>query len=182
MSLMEYKFSKLDTKNHKLIQETADLYCNIWKEPPWNEYFWTVAQVIEDINKEMKRLNALGFLALTRFGNVVGFTWGYEVSKKDMAIISGTNALDYLFGGEKRFFYIDELGVARNFRREGIGRRLSEHIIASDHNHANIRHIILRTDVQAKAARNLYSKLGFKDLEIEDKEHPDRTYWLLKMI
>ena len=87
--------------------EVAQLYCQIWQEPPWNEHFWTPDEVMADIQKEMNPLRAATmFMATTRDGGCVGFTWGYEVFMDDLCEISGTHALDKIVRGQKTF-YID---------------------------------------------------------------------------
>jgi len=177
---MEVEVERLDVKKEEVLRKCAELYCQIWKEPPWNEDFWTVEGVIEDIRKQMKRSNAVGFLALHR-EEVVGFTWGYEVSKEDLREISGVEALDVLFEKGNRVFYIDELGVASLFRKRRIGEQLSRSLITAVQNHCEIRRFTLRTDIKAIAARNLYIKLGFSDLSIRDAEHSKRTYWFLEL-
>ncbi len=177
--MKKVEIQKLDVKKRKLLIKCAELYCEIWKERPWHEYFWTVKGVIEDIKKQLKRPNAVGFVAL--FGEeVIGFTWGYEVSKKNLREISGVKALDILFK-KGRVFYIDELGTSSSFRRRGVGKQLSKTLIATIRSRG-IRCFTLRTDVKAIAARNLYAKLGFRDLSIQDAEHSKRTYWLLEFL
>lgn len=177
---MEVEIKRLDLEKEKVLRKCAELYCQIWKEPPWNEDFWTVEGVIEDIKKQMKRPNAIGFLSL-HGEEVVGFTWGYEVSKDNLREISGVEVLDVLFEKGNRVFYIDELGVASLFRKMGIGEQLSKSLIATVLNSCEIRRFTLRTDIKAIAARNLYIKLGFRDLSIRDAEHSTRTYWFLEL-
>ena len=176
--MKEVKIDRIEVKDKEVLRECAELYCQTWKEPPWNEDFWTVEGVIEDIKKQMKRSQAIGFLAFCD-GKVIGFTWGYEVSKKDLQEISGVTALDILFE-RSRVFYIDELGVSLSFRKRGVGKQLSKTLIATARNSREIRCFTLRTDVKAVAARNLYIKLGFKDLSVQDAEHSQRTYWVLE--
>ena len=175
------KIEKLEVNNKEILKKCAELYCQIWKEPPWSEDFWTVKRVIKDIREEMERKNAVGFLAL--YGDeVVGFIWGYEVSKEDLRQISGVDALDVLFKKRARVFYIDELGVASLFRRRGIGEQLSRTLITVVRNSCKIQCFTFRTDIKVPAvARNLYSKLGFRDLSIRDAEHSQRTYWVLEI-
>ena len=36
-----------------LLESWAKLYCEIWKEPPWNEDFWVPEKVAEDLTMEM---------------------------------------------------------------------------------------------------------------------------------
>ena len=177
---MEVKIERLDVKKEEVLRKCAELYCQIWKEPPWNEDFWTVEGVIEDIKKQMERPHAVGFWAL-HGEEVVGFTWGYEVSKEDLRKISGVETLDVLFEKGDRVFYIDELGVAPLFRKRGVGEQLSKALIAVAQGLCGIQRFTLRTDIKAIAARKLYIKLGFKELSVRDAEHPERTYWVLEL-
>ena len=169
----------LNTGNKKFLRKCARLYCEIWRESPWNENFWEVNNVIKDIKKQMKRPSAMGLVAFTD-EKVVGFTWGYEVSKENLRKISGIKSLDILFENS-RVFYIDELGVSSPFRKKKIGDQLSNSLIVNTHSSYGIQYFTLRTDVKAIAARNLYAKLGFVDLYIRDAKYPQRTYWLLKL-
>jgi len=72
----------------------AELYCEIWKEPPWNENFWTVERVMQDIQKELTRPNAVLFSATNDQG-VVGFTWGYETTLSDLHRISEVSVSEW---------------------------------------------------------------------------------------
>jgi len=156
-------------------RECAKLYCEIWREPPWDEDFWDPEGALKDMDREMKRPGAVGFLALIN-KKVVGFTWGYAVSQDELCEIGG-NALSILFDGSK-VFYVDELGVQALYRRKGIGESLSLYLINEAKKKAEI--ICLRTDQRAYDARSLYAKLGFKDTGIKDQTYDDRTYLVLK--
>lgn len=173
-----YGFEK---KEH---QKVAELYCEIWKEPPWNESFWTVKGVISDIKKEMAHPLAAMLIVMGMNGSLqgeyVGFTWGYEVSRDDLRKISGTNALDHIFANGAKVFYIDELGVRPSARDQGIGKRLSRALIQIARNRGCTR-AVLRTDVEAKAARAVYAKIGFEEMDVHDAQHKERTYWLKKL-
>ena len=163
------------------LKELAELYCSIWMEHPWNEDFWTVEGVVNDILTEMKRPCAEAYLAFANSVKIVGFTWGFEVSENDLQKIAGTDALNFLFAEQRKVFYVDELGVASDFRKHGVGEKLSMALIKTAENHG-IARIILRTDVKALEARNLYTRIGFQDLSIRDASHSGRTYWLLDIV
>jgi len=59
----------------KLLEKTARLYCEIWKEPPWNEYFWKQKEVLRDIQEQLKKEAAMLIVAVNK-DKVIGFTWG----------------------------------------------------------------------------------------------------------
>ena len=161
----------------EILGQWANCYCEIWKEPPWNEDFWLPESVIADLRKEMENPDATAFLAMDN-GYVVGFTHGYSVDKDELRVIAGNGLLDSVFDGDSRVFYVDELGVAKNHRGRRISSALTASLIGVAQN-AGITAIVLRTDTQARVARHVYERSGFVDLGIRDAAHADRTYWLL---
>lgn len=162
-----------------MLEDCVLLYCQIWQEPPWNEYFWTKKGVLEDLEVELCEPGAIGLIAVKN-SRVIGFSWGYQVACSKLQEISGSKKLDYLFNGETKVFYIDELGVERFSRRHGVAEHLSKQLISGARQQgAGI--IVLRTDKKAIAAKSLYRKLGFEELDIEDENYPDRTYWVLRL-
>ncbi|MEK9185131.1 MAG: GNAT family N-acetyltransferase [Patescibacteria group bacterium] len=163
-----------------MLKQWAGLYCELWKEPPWNEDFWQPESVAEDFRKEMNNTHALAFLAIHE-ERVVGFTHGYSVSKDELRLISGNDLLDELFVECERIYYVDELGVAINYRGKNIATRLTQALIQGSIKNG-ISSVTLRTDTQAVAARHVYEKLGFREFEIHDAAHPTRTYWFLQTV
>ncbi|MEK7203278.1 MAG: GNAT family N-acetyltransferase [Patescibacteria group bacterium] len=112
----------------------------------------------------------------------IGFAWGYEVSVQNLYEISGRAESEWRkIIGNKRAFYVDELGVVKNHRRQGIGETLNERLLTHVKN-LDISYTILRTDVRAVAAKNLYQKFNFRELAIIDAQYPERTYWLKKVM
>ena len=169
-----------DYHQRQVLESLANLYCRIWKEPPWNERFWSKEKVLTDLAFELTLPQAHCFVAMSNQGKIVGFTWGYAVSRSLMRTIADSHHLDYVFRPNCLVYYIDELGVAKAYRKRGIAKKLTQQLIcAARKNGCNI--ITLRTDTQAEAARKLYEKLGFKESPIKDKKYPTRTYWIKKI-
>jgi ribosomal protein S18 acetylase RimI-like enzyme len=167
------------TISTEMLTSWADLYCEIWKEPPWNEDFWKVSDVIADFRKEMCNPHTEAFLALD--GNrVVGFTHGYSVGSQEMREIAGSDLLDGLFKNIEHVYYVDELGVAKAYRGRHISIDLTYSLIRAAQAQG-LTCITLRTDKLAGAARGLYEKLMFKELEVCDVAYPNRTYWKLEL-
>ncbi|MFA6421860.1 MAG: GNAT family N-acetyltransferase [Candidatus Buchananbacteria bacterium] len=173
----------LDQTPLSVLEGCASLYCEIWREPPWNEDFWTTEIVLQELKEELARGQSRGFLALPTDPKsndaIIGFTWGYRVSMEDMQNISGTSQMDRFFeNGE--VFYIDELGVDSNCRLKGAGRELSECLLewAIKTGHETI---LLRTDLRAEPARALYKGLGFVELDVIDANEHQRSYWVLEL-
>ena len=164
----------------ELLNQWADLYCSIWKEPPWNEDFWKPEEVILDIRRELNLPNARAFLALAD-GSVVGFSWGYSVDSKAMQKIADNDKLNFLFTDNSTVFYIDELGVNVKYRGQGIGKSLSRSLLDSITVDKIASKVILRTDEKAMSARHVYTVLGFQELLTHDGKYPDRNYWTLML-
>lgn len=164
--------------NEELLKKTARLYCEIWKEPPWNEYFWQEEKVLTEIQDQLSKEKAIITLALDK-KEVVGFTWGYCVNKESMKAISSHDLLSFLFEpAPKSIFYIDEIGVDKRYRLQGVGMKITKRIIKQTEN-GGISCWCLRTHIDAIPAKKMYGKLGFSDLMIKDGKHQDRTYWML---
>jgi len=163
------------------LRQCAELYCKIWKEPPWCEDFWKAPEVLQMMEKEMQRPDAECFLAVkTKQLIVIGFTWGYSVDRQELAEISGGNRLDFITENTPRVFYIDELGVDPASRLNRVGNTLTRELIghAKERGH---RRIVVRTDLRAIPARILYGRHGFIELNVKDERHENRNYWLLNL-
>ena len=165
--------------NKELLKKVAKLYCEIWKEPPWNEHFWKQDEVLKDIQEQLKKEEAI-LIAAANKNEVIGFTWGYCVDKKGINALSSNNLLEHLFDSARLVFYIDEIGVEQKHRKSGIGGKITKDII-SQTSKKGINCWCLRTHIEAKPAHRLYGHLGFKDLKIKDGKYPDRTYWMLEI-
>ncbi|MEI6304796.1 MAG: GNAT family N-acetyltransferase [Candidatus Taylorbacteria bacterium] len=158
--------------------EWAECYCEIWKEPPWNEDFWQPQEVIKDFKGLMLKPGSAAFLAV-QDGMIAGFTLGYSVNREELRVVAGNSMMDPLFVEYPRVFYIGELGVALRYR----GQKISPPLTAALLNVARefgLRAVVLRTHVKAYAARCVYKKLAFTELSVNDAKYPERTYWLLK--
>ncbi len=163
-----------------LLEECASVYCRIWKEPPWNENFWTVPGVMEDLRREMAKDGAAGFLSLSwsKRTEVTGFSWGYRVNAEQLADLASDPEIKKFFNPGEMAFYIDELGVSPGYRDRGIGKSLTG-LLVGQALYRRAGKIFLRTDKKAKAARSVYSDLGFRELDLMDGSYKERSYWLL---
>ena len=172
----EIKIISLLPDDRDLVRSTAELYCQVWRESPWNEDFWKVDEVISEIDSQMKNESAVSLVAVS--GNdIVGFTWGYQIRRDAMRIICGNDELDFIFAKDEHCFYVDELATKSEFRHRGTGKKLSLSLLGEARLLGQQR-FSLRTAMRAEAARRLYAKIGFKDLGVMDTKYADRTYWL----
>jgi ribosomal protein S18 acetylase RimI-like enzyme len=165
-----------------IIRQCAELYCEVWKEPPWNEDFWEPEEAIADIKEQSKKLNAELVISLNQDNGqsfCTGFTWGYQVTIDELRSISTSTDLDELFRSHRSVYYADELGVEIESRRKGAGLLLSE-LLLDQFQKSGAECVVLRTDEKAVAARNLYRKIGFQEIPVRDGKYPTRTYWLKK--
>lgn len=140
------------------------LYQEIFAEPPWNEC-WSYEDVLEDINFCLRQKDPI-ILVAERKRKIVGFNWGYRLPLKKFPFLG--KKLD------KKCFYVDELGVKKEFRRRKIGTRLMQELIKKA-KRLFYSSMLLRTDVKG-VAYLFYLSLGFKDIEVRDPKYPERTY------
>ncbi|MGZ8187961.1 MAG: GNAT family N-acetyltransferase [Methylosarcina sp.] len=89
-------------------------------------------------------------------------------------------ALDYLCENGRRVFYVTGLAVGRDYRRRGIAERLSLALL-DELRRQGFFYRLGRTDLAMASMRNLYMKLGFRELPITDANYPERSYWLLEL-
>jgi ribosomal protein S18 acetylase RimI-like enzyme len=179
MSIVLTEKVKMGAIAPETLKQWAELYCKIWQEPPWNEDFWRPEEVIKDFQTEMRNPDATAFLAFVG-DKVVGFTHGYSVNKVELQGIASNNMLDSVFCNGERVYYVDELGVDKDYRGHQIGHTLTAKLIDSARA-SGIKRVVLRTDIQASAARRVYQRMAFKDLKINDANYLSRTYWLLEL-
>ncbi|MFA6593670.1 MAG: GNAT family N-acetyltransferase [Candidatus Buchananbacteria bacterium] len=165
--------------NEVLGIKCAQLYCRIWKEAPWCENFWTPVNVLAKLQQQLEKSQALCWLALSSPPKIVGFSWGFGVSRDELAEIASGHMLDSFFSESAKIFYFSELGVDTRKRHGGIGKKLTEKLVEHAKN-CGYNKIMLRTDIRATAARTLYEHLGFKELGIKDAQFSERIYYLLE--
>lgn len=170
-----------------LIAEMAALAYAAFREPPWNDTL-EVPRLHFGLGVDLMRRNALALVAKAGAGGeLAGYLLGYEVFRQSddgreltLAAIAGSDALDYLFDGDRRVFYEDTVCVAAHWRRQSIARRLSTELI-SRLPALGFTDCLGRTARSAVKMRALYRKLGFVELPVHDAAFPDRTYWLLDL-
>lgn len=169
-------YVKIIDADISILKDCASLYCEIWREKPWDEE-WSFNNVLKSIKKQAKKNGFKGLIVLLN-QKVIGFTWGFPVTKKDIRKIFGGENLDYLFYTTKKIFYIAELGVSIQYRKSGIGKTLTKILLSEARENSRI--FILRTDKRAIPAKKLYSKIDFEELMIRDGRHINRTYWIIE--
>ena len=164
----------------RLMEEAAELYSQIFREEPWNENIAS-AEVMAIMTEQFCKPQAVALIAL-KDGKVVGFTWAYEIYPSDLQ--EGTRyspELKFLFRSGQRVCYFQEVGVKREFRKQGLGERLTRELLERVQNlGANV--VVLSTNREALAALQMFSKIGFRDSGIaRPPKELGRTYWILEL-
>ena len=160
--------------NRGIRKSLIDLYKEIWKEPPWDENFWTDELVNEDIKFALSQKDFSGKAALQTDGGlyVVGFTWGYQLPKGQFPFLIP-------FFDEEETFYIDELGVAKPFRGRGTGSKISQ-LLEEDVDKFGYPSMTLRTDVGG-VAYPFYMNRDYVDIGVRDPKYPQRAYMVKRL-
>ncbi len=167
-------------KNSQIMKEVPEPYCEIFGEEPWNEEF-EFGEVMEIIREQFKKPGAIA-LATLKNNKVIGFTWMYEIFKDDLK--EGTRyspELGFLFENQKRVFYLQEIGVKKEMRRQGVGEALTrELLLRGRKNGANV--VVLSTNGKARSIVLLISKIGFQNSKIvRPPKELERTYWIFEL-
>lgn len=150
------------------LDSLAKLYCHVWSEDPWNEK-WTHKKAIEKIVSNYFTNGAILILALDN-KNVCGFIAGKFINLDH--IRNRTKHIPDNF--PDHLFLVTEVGVSKDYRKQGIGQELFSKLLSS----VKATKYILHTRVDADNAKKLYAKIGFVDTKIPDTKNPDHTYWI----
>lgn len=171
----EWKVCRKCGKKWGITQESelraADYYCCDQKV----EDFWPSEKVREDFLGETQK-DASCWLAIVR-GQVIGFTLGYRILAADLArkleLLGLAEEIEKVFRIKREGFvaYQDELGVLRDFRRRGIGKKLYESR-KQDFLKMGLRVSIIRTmSNSGSVVYPWYKRLGYNVLaEYNDKD------------
>ena len=124
------------------IESCISIYIDAFSQPPWNES-WTPESARKRMQGIIERKGFTGFLAQVE-SNPVGFVLGHHLTNYPL----------------KDYFHIQELLVASQFRRLGIGKQLMTALMASL-TEINIHKMSLLTRKGSPAER-IFTKMGFK--------------------
>lgn len=116
--------------------------------------YWPIDKVLSDFYREMSKPDSLCLVAL-RDEEIVGFTWGYQVSI-DESIDDYLEApnLHRLVSGN--FFYLDEVAVLPKYQGKGIGRSLINQLFENQ----PYKKILLRTLKESQMSNLINSMQG----------------------
>ncbi|NQT49380.1 GNAT family N-acetyltransferase [Candidatus Kuenenbacteria bacterium] len=162
----------LDYENLEDIDSLAKFYCEIWKESPWNEYFWEIESVKQDILAYRARENGVWLIAKFN-GQIVGFMAYSFVNEELMKKIAGHDFLSSEFGNGQ-VAYSAELGIMQVKRLRGLGTALFTASIA-DMSAEGVSTILGRT--KAPGMERILQTAGFYQMEVSHPNDPGRKYW-----
>mgnify|MGYP001591076670 CR=1 FL=1 len=179
--------------------QLARVYQSAFAEPPWDEFkkcltcginygieevknagsickkcsnplnlidFWSDEEIRKDIDFANAQESPI-FLVAELEEKIKGTTWGYRLPLTKFPFLKGKVNLDAN--------YMDEIAVAGDSRRKGIGNLLcTKYIEIVKAN--KISEIVLRTDQRNTASMSLFSKLRFNSLCVTDPEFSWRLY------
>jgi len=168
----EFKKCSLCGINYGII-ETKRLpnTCKKCSTPLKLEEFWSSEDVRKDLDFARLQEDCVVLVAeLDR--KISGFTWGYKIPLEKFPFLR-----DYI---SNKTNYMDEIAVAGDFRRKGIGKILGEKYIEYCKK-INSAEIILRTDQRNISSMSLFKNLGFKNIGITDPEFSWRIYLRRKL-
>ncbi len=172
-STVQYSVIDFDPDFKDDLQRAIDFYCNVWREAPWLEDWWTEDMVKSIYYDALSQPHAVFKIAVWR-EQVIGLSVGFLISTDDT--IKRCPGIEKMIRPDKPIFYIADLATDSNYRWHGIGRALTDELIKAIPNEDGCN-VILRTHQDALVAQRLYEKAGFKNTLLSDRSHTDRQYW-----
>lgn len=155
---------------HKLSGIGEEIWeADIWEQPSREDY---ENKLIQIENREVI------FLIVEEENEVIGYIFSYPYDERQKPYPETDRFWDEMSG---EVLYIDELGVVPEYRKEGLGSKLLEETI-TEAEELGFDKLLLRTNPEAGGVMKLYNRHGFKDLEVDDPEHPERTYMLKSLV
>ncbi len=190
-------------------RDFVENYIEVWKDKPWNEAvkcascgknfgreyektnncpecrgalkpYWSKNKVDKDIDKALNQKDCEIILAMNK-EKVIGFSYGYKFDepKSGIELIESGPQFEQ-WKKVVKISYIEGLGVLKQFKGRGIGRKLLETITRCFED-KNYDMIVLGTLPVNGPAMNLYKSLGFEETDIEDPKWSGSRYMKKKL-
>lgn len=105
--------------------------------------------------------------------NIVGLLWGYRKPEEGFDFLSEAVNEDS--------FYLDDVAVAEERRKEGIGTKLCEEFEEQVIENGGTK-VFLRTEKEYEASNTLFKSLGYERTGIFDPKYPKREYFVKEVI
>ena len=133
-----------------LIEESGDLFIDVFSKAPWNDVFESRDTIIDFFNAFIGLPNFKGYHLINGNNKVIGVAIGFTKP--------------WLKDGRLRYeYFIDQLYIDHLMQRKGLGTYFLKEIekkLKSE----NISDIILNTELTSPAY-NFYIKTGFHDMK-----------------
>ena len=144
------------------INDLAELYKNIFSEPPYNENF-DKETLFNDFKKQAE-INTIILLEIE--DRVKGFILLEHGEGSHVLTKSITKRLKYINFDISRSIYIADIGVSKDIRGKGLGKLLMNYVID---NYGPYQPLYLRTGkYKNDKTIGFYKKLGFTSTDIEE--------------
>lgn len=132
--------------------------------------FWSSEEITSDLESALKKESPIALVA--EAGSIAGFTWGYKLPGGQFPFLEGKI--------EEPIVYMDEMAVAGNERKKGIGFALGKKFL-EEVARRGFQYSLLRTDINNPASMGLFGKLGYRKVGIFDPDYPSRVYMEAKI-
>ncbi len=134
--------------------------------------YWPSDVVMAEISRDLQDKETSCWLAMTGFGQVVGFIWGYPITPEDLAQKLGrpdlASNLIERFGDHERVAYQDEMGVLEAYRSRKIGKELAR-MRLKDFKQQGLKVGVVRTKtIPPTVTYNWYTRDGFETVSSYD--------------
>ncbi|MCM8803621.1 MAG: hypothetical protein NC827_10030 [Candidatus Omnitrophica bacterium] len=130
------------------------------------ELFWSPVRASNYFLKAYQQKNFLGFKALDKLSNIIGWIWGYEIDSKTL-----------LKRNLGKTFYIDVICILPNYRHLPIIGSLYLYLL-DEIEKRKFSFVVSRTHLKAEEIKNLLKLGEFKETNIFSKENPERNFWI----
>ncbi|MBY0599289.1 GNAT family N-acetyltransferase [Bacillus bingmayongensis] len=150
-------------KDETLVKNIAKLYCMVYEGKDFDE-------MVERITRHMDYKKFKGIVAISDAKEIIGFAYGYQSLEGQYynhvlrEALSSEQANQWL----QDCFEFVELAVHSNYRKNGLGTVLHNHLLDGIFNKTSV----LTTQVSNHNARSLYEKLEW--INIMEPFHPSK--------
>lgn len=159
--------------NQKYLAQVAVLYDQVFMAPPWNDKALGLETAMAYIQSELDKPIARASLAIAD-STPVGFAWGYQSNGFPESKYEPENRpIINSIIPNRSFFYISEVGVSPDFRRQKIGSELIRRLVQDE----NLLMRTLNVSPMLNIALNQLKMTPIisPNLYLQDPENPNRV-------
>jgi len=146
----EYPSLEIIDFNTSSLEESAELFINVFSKPPWNDKFESKNSVIDFFGAFINLPNFRGFQLIDDNNKIVGLSIGF--------------IKPWMKDGELRYeYFLDQYCIDVALQGKGLGKYFMKEI-EKRITHEKINDIILNTELSSPAY-HFYMKIGFNDMK-----------------